>query len=41
VIPNSAAAREKFPRRTHAARTRRDSKGGKVFGTIHLKLSFR
>ena len=41
VIPNSAAAREKLPSRTQAASTRRDSKGGWVLGTLHLKLSFK
>jgi hypothetical protein len=41
VIPSSAAAREKFPSRTKVASTRRDSRGGRVFGTPHLKLSFR
>jgi hypothetical protein len=41
VIPSSAAAREKVPSRTQAASTRRDSKGGRVFGMLHLNLSFK
>ena len=40
VMPNSAAAREKFPSRTQTASTRRDSKGGRASGTLHLNLSF-
>ena len=41
VMPSSAAAREKVPSRTQAASTRRDSKGGRVLGMLHLKLSFK
>jgi hypothetical protein len=34
VILSSAAAREKFPSRTQVASARRDSRSGRVLGTL-------